>query len=1291
MNMNHTSHRNNRGQGLVEFALIAPILLFVVMGVVDFGRAMIVYAQGSGALRNAARYAEVWGGAAADNHQYLECGDGEAIQQLASQVMFANVSTEIIFVKKGYFDQGDDFADDGEYTITCAEAKANPDALQTGDMLIMKSTGSFNPITPLISGVLPTASFEFRAQRTIIANLNVGETTSTSGVGVVNCSVGSTQPEVTVRASRPTSVPEGGSAVFTFSLCEPSATTVRANYTVGGTASPADFTGIVSSEVVFTPGQQTVTIPVDILVDAIQENVSETIIVTLTGVTTGNAALGNPSVATVFIMNDNPSGLCSQLEVRANYLSWGAIQIKVQNVGSHDYDYSNLRIFYYFTRVTSNTMGADASRQTGDNVDLAATSHMISGNDGYLEIRVTNSGTLRGSSNDYVSGSLQLHEGSNYNFGNSSNFNDDYSSYGVPTNSNPTLVSKIPLELSGTVVCGEHPNGSNGGGGGTNYPTVSISPGSMSVNEGSTANMTVSLSHSTTSDVTVQLTYTGNVLPGDYSPPTPPSTVTIPAGQTSVPLNVAIYNDSDEELQETLYVSLANVTTGNATIHFSNNMTAVSIPENDSRPSVSISPSTVTVEEGQSTPLTVRLSGAATSNVMVEYTLTGGTASASDFSPNTTPGSVTIPMGSTTATLNISAVDDSVQENAETIVVTLNRVTSVNADINNASKVATVTIPANDTLPTITLSANPTSASVTEGSSITFTATLTGGLNGNTVTVDYGTVNGTAISGSDFTAVSGTFTFTPSDSGPKSISVSTSGDSTPEGNKSFDFRLSNPVNAALGTPVTVTATIVDDDLPAISISYQNNNQTLTEGETRDIILTLSLASPTDVTVRCDVNTASSTATYGTDFDFRPSDANTYSRCNDTITFPANTTQRTIRVRTNQTASNDSIDEDDETVVLTFTNPNGATLASNSAQVTIIDNDSLPTINISDAATVTEGTHSNAVFTVTLSPASGRTVQVAYNTSNGSALAGQDYTETIGTLSFTVGETSKTVSVPITNDAAYEVDENFYLNLSSPQNTNLGTDVQGEAIIHSEDPEQPSLSINDVTVSEGDGYATFTVTLSAVSSQAVSVTYNTQSGSANSNDYYVQTNQTFTIPANTLTKSLNIQLKEDSIEESDEYFDVVFTNPTNATIADGTGRATIKDNDGVLILSLTSCPNEVVEPASGSVTVSVEYSLNRPNSYSGSVWFNFNNRGSGTTASAYSSPPDFDPINSQKQTIGTAYSSVDVSFQVYADNRVEGNETIVVQAISSYGVDGQSSNVITVQSVGPCTITIIDSD
>ena len=85
-----------RGQGLVEFALVMPILLFMIMGIFDFSRLFTTYAVTSNSLRTALRLAEVRG-LDANNPQYANCG---AMRGITSNVLFANAPTVTIFYRK---------------------------------------------------------------------------------------------------------------------------------------------------------------------------------------------------------------------------------------------------------------------------------------------------------------------------------------------------------------------------------------------------------------------------------------------------------------------------------------------------------------------------------------------------------------------------------------------------------------------------------------------------------------------------------------------------------------------------------------------------------------------------------------------------------------------------------------------------------------------------------------------------------------------------------------------------------------------------------------------------------------------------------------------------------------------------------------------------------------------------------------------------------------------------------------------------------------------------------------
>ncbi len=112
---------------------------------------------------------------------------------------------------------------------------------------------------------------------------------------------------------------------------------------------------------------------------------------------------------------------------------------------------------------------------------------------------------------------------------------------------------------------------------------------------------------------------------------------------------------------------------------------------------------------------------------------------------------------------------------------------------------------------------------------------------------------------------------------------------------------------------------------------------------------------------------------------------------------------------------------------------------------------------------------------------------------------------------------------------------------------------------------PALAISDVTVAEGNGSGTnavFTVTLSAPSSQSVSVSAVTSSLSALADvDYAATGPQTLTFPPLVTTQTFSVPIIGDPNGEYDETFQVTLSNPTNASIGDDTGIGTIINDDG----------------------------------------------------------------------------------------------------------------------------------
>ena len=227
--------------------------------------------------------------------------------------------------------------------------------------------------------------------------------------------------------------------------------------------------------------------------------------------------------------------------------------------------------------------------------------------------------------------------------------------------------------------------------------------------------------------------------------------------------------------------------------------------------------------------------------------------------------------------------------------------------------------------------------------------------------------------------------------------------------------------------------------------------------------------------------------------------------------------------------------------------------------------STPTVSVGSVSKAegNSGT-SNMAFTVNLSKASSTPVTVQYATSNGTATAETDYVSTSGTLTFAAGETSKTVNVVVNGDATAEQNENFTLTLSNPSGATIGAGTATGTITDDDTPPPaPTVSIGNASKSEGNSGTsnmTFTVTLSKAATSAVSVQYATSNGTATAGSDYVSGSGTLTFAAGETSKTVNIGVNGDAVNEPDETFVVTLSAPSGVTIAGATGTGTITNDD-----------------------------------------------------------------------------------------------------------------------------------
>jgi uncharacterized repeat protein (TIGR01451 family) len=199
-----------------------------------------------------------------------------------------------------------------------------------------------------------------------------------------------------------------------------------------------------------------------------------------------------------------------------------------------------------------------------------------------------------------------------------------------------------------------------------------------------------------------------------------------------------------------------------------------------------------------------------------------------------------------------------------------------------------------------------------------------------------------------------------------------------------------------------------------------------------------------------------------------------------------------------------------------------------------------------------------------------TVTVAYSATDGTATSPGDYTAVAGSLTFAPGATALTFTVAIADDALDEGNETVVLALGSPANATLGAPNAAVLTIVDNDPMPVvSFSAGAYSVGEGDGPAVITVTLSAVSGRAVTVSYATTDGTAAAPGDYGSASGVLTFTAGMTVQTFTVGIVDDGLNEGDEGLNLTLSGAVNATIG-GTNPVTltIVDNDVVGALIIT---------------------------------------------------------------------------------------------------------------------------
>ena len=593
--------------------------------------------------------------------------------------------------------------------------------------------------------------------------------------------------------------------------------------------------------------------------------------------------------------------------------------------------------------------------------------------------------------------------------------------------------------------------------------------------------------------------------------------VTIPAGETSVSLPaIPTLQDTVDEVDQQFMVVLESITGAVA----DEKRGVVTIRDDDSRPWISIADATV--EEGGELSFTITLEGTSENEVSVLWVTDDDTATTldHDYVGVERRRTVTFAPGEQTKTITVQTLEDRAPETTEQFKVQLAH--ARHAKYRDPTAVGTITD--NDLMEISVADAAP----VTEGSGAAaeFTVTLTPAQTAP-VTIQWQTQDGlgggfyVAKSGgaaadglNDFTAVtSGSLTFAPGET-KKTVSVTILDDTAYESIERFGVVVSGDATAMLIRKSTAYGEIQDDDAVNL-IMHQPLPAVVEEGKTYVVHFKLPARTDDDFWqvgrlgfINCYLDdysflgfphpgTPLSEANAG-DFALAhskdgvsgegkldPANAGYY------INYPCSGVAKQEGVTAHIFAEylqnleehnfavfvkiyDDSRAEGNEIASMWLVGHGGEFWAAMSphlfwngfALTTIIVDNDRPQASVSDVRVGEDA--GNATLAISLSQASTDQVQVSYETRNGTAIAGQDYANQGGTVTFSPGETEKTISIPINADHLVEpLPETFTVALTDPSEGLNVHPVGGEATVTITDSTERTMTIPDRVVDEGE--------------------------------------------------------------------------------------------------------------------------------------------------------------------------------------------------------------------------------
>jgi hypothetical protein len=497
-----------------------------------------------------------------------------------------------------------------------------------------------------------------------------------------------------------------------------------------------------------------------------------------------------------------------------------------------------------------------------------------------------------------------------------------------------------------------------------------------------------------------------------------------------------------------------------------------------------------------------------------------------------TSGTVTIPAGQLSTWIMVPTIDDKIKTAPKLLSLRLSGATNANI----ATESAIGTIFDVDAGPVISIE----STSISEGQALSFKITQSAAAALDT-TFRFSTQDGTAKSAVNYRPTSGTYTI-PAGQLSTVIKVPTIDDFVYSPNLTVLATISAPTTATLGASQALGIVNDIDQVPTLTVSPAAAQQS------QPLTFNIKLAAATGFDTTFSFATSDASAIDGTD----------YVAKSGSVTIPKGQVSATFNVST----LDSQIFAPDKELKINITQPTHALLASAQVSGLVKNIHSAPSISIISTSVV-KG--KPLIFTVLQAKQSGYDTTFTYSTSDGTAVAGINYTITslVGTIP--AGSQSTTLSVPTIDDGVYAPPKTLSLTLSSPSHSVLGSSVAKGSILSSGGP---SLSVSDSSANEGSDLI-FNVSLASPALSDIHVDYASSDVTAKAATNYSPITGSILIPTGSTSAQIVVHTLRDGQFSLTKTMRLYLVGSLEAPIARPYGVGSISNQDEMPLVSMAN--------------------------------------------------------------------------------------------------------------------------